>query len=209
MIRKVIENTQPSFFRMNFQPEMTSTRLKSEEIYRECVTSDSLFTAQTRYSANPANTNNTSNNQQQQQSRQEQQDSLSLLQDDVFENDDLFGPPPLPTKSDSKRTPKSKISQLFDDSDSGDELFSAASSGSRSQKSTDFLAAVSSSDKTTKALPKSGGLFDDNNIFGSKDVPDIDIFGAVSKSRDASDDLFDSCGREQHLVTSKSSNIGK
>ncbi|XP_011263923.2 WASH complex subunit 2 isoform X2 [Camponotus floridanus] len=188
-------------------PEMTSTRLKSEEIYRERVTSDSLFTAQT-LSANPASANNNSNNQQQQQSRQEQHNSLSLLQDDVFENDDLFGPPPLPTKSDSKRAPKSKTSLLFDDSDSGDELFSAASSGSRSQKSTDFLAAVSSSEKTTKVLSKSGGLFDDDNIFDSKDAPDIDIFGvAKSKSRDTSDDLFDSRGREQYSVTSKSNNI--
>lgn len=212
MIRKVIENTQPSsFLRMNFQPEMTSTRLKSEEMYCEGVNSDSLFTAQTRYFANPANANSNSNNQQQQQqSRQQQQDSSSLLQDDVFENEDsLFGPPPLPTKSDSKRAPKSKISLLFDDSDSGDELFSAASSGSRSQKSTDFLATVSSSDRTTKALPKSSGLFDDDNIFSSKDAPDIDIFDVVSKSRNTSDDLFDSRGREQYSVTSKSNNIGK
>lgn len=194
---------------MNFQPEMSSTRLKSEEIYRERVTSDSLFAAQTRYPANPANANSNSNNQQQ-QSRQEQQDNSSLLQDDVFENDGLFGPPPLPTKTDSRRAPKSKISLLFDDSDSGDELFSAASSGSRSQKSTDFLAAVSSSDRTAKATPKSsGGLFNDDNIFGSKDAPDIDIFDVASKSRAASNDLFDSRGREQYSATSKSNNVGK
>ncbi|XP_072762382.1 no child left behind isoform X2 [Anoplolepis gracilipes] len=200
-----IDNTAGSGLWMNFQPEMTSTRLKSEEIYRERVTSDSLFTAQTRSPANPVNNNG---NNHQQQSRQEQQDNLSLLQDDVFENDDLFGPPPLPTKSDSKRGPKSKISLLFDDSDSGDELFSAASSGSRSQKSTDFFAAVSSSDRTTKTPARSGGLFDDNNIFGGKDAPDIDIFGVTSKSKDApSDDLFDSRGREQYSVTSKSSNV--
>lgn len=188
---------------------MSSTR-KSEEIdYRERVTSDSLFAAQTRYPANLANANSNSNNQQQ-QSRQEQQDNSSLLQDDVFENDNLFGPPPLPTKSDSKRAPKSKISLLFDDSDSGDELFSAASSGSRSQKSTDFLAAVSSSDRTTKAPPRSGGLFDDDNIFGGKDAPDIDIFDAASKSRDAaSTNLFDDRGREQYSVTSKNNNVGK
>lgn len=175
--------------RVNFQPGMSSTRLRSEEIYRERVTSDSLFAARTRY-PNSAIANN-DNQQQQQQSGQEQQNiSSALLQDDVFENDDLFGPPPLPSKSDSKRTGKSKVSSLFDDSDSGDELFSAASSGSRSQKSTDFHAAVSSNDRT-KPVPKSGGLFDDDvNIFGGKDAPDVDIFGVASKpsSRDAAPD---------------------
>ncbi|KAG5341719.1 WASC2 protein, partial [Acromyrmex charruanus] len=171
-------------------PRMSSTRVKSEEIYRERVTSDSLFTARTYYPANANSTNANSNNQQQQQqqSGQEQQSTSSaLLQDDVFENDDLFEPPPLPSKSDSKRTTKSKISSLFDDSDSGDEFFSAASSGSRSQKSTDFHVTVSSSDRT-KLVPKSGGLFDDDvDIFGSKDAPDVNIFGAASKSgsRDA------------------------
>lgn len=166
------------FLRVNFQPEMTSTRLKSEEIYREHVTSDSLFAARTRH---PINANSDSQ-QQRQQSEQEQPDTSSaLLQDDVFENDDLFGPPPLPSKSDSKRANKSKVSSLFDDSDSGDELFSAASSGSRSQKSTDFHATVSSSDRT-KPVPKSGGLFDDDvDIFGGKDAPDVDIFGVTSK----------------------------
>lgn len=191
---------------MNLQPEMTSTRLRSEEIYREPVTSDSLFAAQTLHPANSANANS---NNQQQQSRQERQDS-SLLQDDVFENDDLFGPPPLPTKSDTRRTPKSKVSSLFDDSDSGDELFSATSSGSRSQKSTEhFLAPISSSDRTKTAT--SGSLFDENDIFGGKDAPDVDIFGVVSKSKEnaASDDLFDNSSREQHSVTSKSNNIGK
>lgn len=168
---------------------MSSTRLRSEEIYRERVTSDSLFAARTRYPSSAIANND--NQQQQQQSGQEQQNiSSALLQDDVFENDDLFGPPPLPSKSDSKRTGKSKVSSLFDDSDSGDELFSAASSGSRSQKSTDFHAAVSSNDRT-KPVPKSGGLFDDDvNIFGGKDAPDVDIFGVASKpsSRDAAPD---------------------
>ncbi|KYN27785.1 PREDICTED: WASH complex subunit FAM21 homolog isoform X2 [Trachymyrmex cornetzi] len=170
-------------------PCMSSTRVKSEEIYRERITSDSLFTARTYYPANANSANaNSDNQQQQQQSGQEQQGTSSaLLQDDVFENDDLFGPPPLPSKSDSKRTTKSKVSSLFDDSDSGDEFFSAASSGSRSQKSTDFHVTVSSNDRT-KSVPKSGGLFDDDvDIFGRKDAPDVDIFGAASKSgsRDA------------------------
>lgn len=191
---------------------MCSTRLKSEEIYRERVTSDSLFTAETR---NPANsnsalTNGSSNQQQQQPSRQlEQQNISSALQDDVFEDDDLFGPPPLPSKSDSKRV-KSKVSSLFDDSDSGDELFSAASSGSRSQKSTDFLATVASADKT-KSTSRGTGLFEDDvDIFGGKDVPDVDLFGATSKSRSkdaVSGSLFDSRSRES--VMSKNTNVDK
>lgn len=170
---------------------MSSTRLKSEEIYRERVTSDSLFAAQTRNSANVNSANANSNNQQ--QSGQEQQDTSSA-RDNVFKNDDLFGPPPLPSKSDSKQTSKSKVSSLFDDSDSGDELFSAASSGSRSQMSTDFHAAVSSNDRT-KPILKSGGLFDDDvDIFGGKDAPDVDIFGVTSKpsSKDAVPNSLDS-----------------
>lgn len=163
---------------------MSSTRVRSEEIYRERVTSDSLFASRTHYPANvnSANANSDNQQQQQQQSGQEQLGTSSaLLQDDVFENDDLFGPPPLPSKSDSKRTTKSKVSSLFDDSDSGDEFFSAASSGSRSQKSTDFHVTVSSSERT-KSVSKSGGLFDDDvDIFGGKDAPDVDIFGATSK----------------------------
>lgn len=200
-----------SFHRVNFHPEMSSTRYKSEEIYRERVTSDSLFTAQTRNLSNSTTSANVNGNsgQQQQLSRQPEQQSStsSALQDDVFENDDLFGPPPLPSKSDSKRV-KSKVSSLFDDSDSGDELFSAASSGSRSQKSTDFLAAVGSADRT-KPAPRGAGLFDDDvDIFGGKDVPDVDLFGAKSRSKDAvSDGLFDSRGRKP--VTSKSSNVDK
>ncbi|XP_011642849.1 WASH complex subunit 2-like [Pogonomyrmex barbatus] len=193
-----IDNTAGSGL-WNFQPWMTSTRLVSEEIYRERVTSDSLFAARTHHPAN-ANSNNPQQQQSQQQSQQQQQSgqerqdiSSALLEDDVFENDDLFGPPPLPSKSDSKRGGKSKVSSLFDDSDSGDELFSAASSGSRSQKSTDVHVAVTSSDRA-KLAPKTGGLFDDDDvdIFGDRDVPDVDIFGVTSKptSRDvAPDDL--------------------
>lgn len=179
---------------------MSSTRLKSEEIYREPITSDSLFAAQTRNSAdfNSALVNANSNNQQQPRQEQHEQGTSSLLQDDVFENDDLFGPPPLPSKSDSKRV-KSKVSSLFDDSDSGDELFSAASSGSRSQKSTDLLATAPLSDKI-KSAAQGGGLFDDDmDIFGSKDCPDVDIFGTASKSRSrdtVSNGLFDNHSQE-------------
>ncbi|XP_014477098.1 PREDICTED: WASH complex subunit FAM21C [Dinoponera quadriceps] len=208
-----IDNTAGSGLWLNFHPEMCSTRLRSEEIYRERVTSDSLFTARTRNPANSAsaNPNGNSNQQQQQLSRQpEQQNNVSsALQDDVFENDDLFGPPPLPSKSDSKRV-KSKVSSLFDDSDSGDELFSAASSGSRSQKSTDFLGTVASADRT-KPASRGAGLFDDDiDIFAGKDVPDVDLFGVTSKprSKDAtSDSLFDNRAREP--VASKNGNVDK
>lgn len=154
---------------------MTSTRLKSEEIYRERVVSDSLFSAQTRnpISVTPNSTNN--------QSRRESNENvLSTEQDDVFENEDLFGPPPLP-KADSKLA-KSKVSSLFDDSDSGDELFSTTSSGSRSQKSSDFFTSGGQHPEKAKTTPRKG-LFDEEiDIFGNKDSPDIDIFGIASKS---------------------------
>ncbi|KAL0133374.1 hypothetical protein PUN28_000842 [Cardiocondyla obscurior] len=185
-----INNTLGSIW--NFQPEASSTRrsLKSEEIYRERVTSDSLFTARTQHPANSVNANSDSQQQQHQSGQQEQQNASALLQDDVFDNDDLFGPPPLPSKSDSKKASKSKVSSLFDDSDSGDELFSAASSGSRSQKSTDYHSTVSSD--RTKSASKSAGLFDDNvDIFGGKDVPDVDIFSQNSKMEPKKISLFD------------------
>ncbi|XP_012217073.2 WASH complex subunit 2-like isoform X1 [Linepithema humile] len=191
---------------------MSSTRLRSgdEEIYRERVTSDSLFVARTNQPVD-ASSANANDNTQQQPSRQEQDIFSPAQQDSVFENDDLFGPPPLPSKSDSKRAAKSKVSSLFDDSDSGDELFSAASSGSRSQKSTDFLGAAAPSNDRAKPLPRSGGLFDDDvDIFGGKDAPDVDIFGVTSKSKTrdvVSDDLFDSRGQDS--IAAKNSNADK
>ncbi|XP_017889320.1 WASH complex subunit 2 isoform X2 [Ceratina calcarata] len=152
----------------DFQPQMTSTRLKSEELYRERVVSDSLFVARTR---NPANATSNSTNVQ---SQNESVENISV-QDDVFENEDLFGPPPL-SKTDSKSA-KSKVSSLFDDSDSGDELFSTTSSGSRSQKSSDFLTAT---DKIKSTEGK--GLFEEEiDIFDNKDSPDVDIFGITPK----------------------------
>ncbi|XP_076640579.1 PWP1 homolog no child left behind [Colletes latitarsis] len=173
-----INNTGGSSLDDDFQPQMTSTRLKSEEIYRERITSDSLFTPRTRNPINATNANSFSTQLQEEQN----EDTASIRQDDVFENEDLFGPPPLP-KADSKAV-KSKVQSLFDDSDSGDELFyiSTTSSGSRSQKSSDFLTNISQHpDKSKFAQRRS--LFDENiDIFGSKDSPDVDIFGIASKS---------------------------
>ncbi|XP_076753674.1 PWP1 homolog no child left behind isoform X2 [Xylocopa sonorina] len=167
-----INNTGGSSIGVDFQPQMTSTGLKSEEIYRERVRSDSLFAARTR---NPANATTNSNNQPQ----NETIGDISSIQDDVFESDDLFGPPPLP-KANSKPT-KSKVSSLFDDSDSGDELFSTTSSGSRSQKSSDLLTAASQYSEKMKSTQRRG-LFDEEiNIFDNKDSPDVDIFGITPK----------------------------
>jgi len=182
---------------------MCSREPKSEEIYRERITSDNLFT-QTRDPAISINDN--SNNQQHQQQQEQQNISSMLLQDDIFEND-LFGPPPLSSKTDLKRTVKSKVSSLFDDSDSGDELFSAASSGSRSQKSTEFFAATSSNDKTK---PKdSGPLFDDNDLFGGKDAPEVNIFSAVSKSKRTQDDSDGLFGERSQNSIASTYNISK
>ncbi|CAL7951506.1 unnamed protein product [Xylocopa violacea] len=165
-----INNTGGSSIGVDFQPQMTSTGLKSEEIYRERVRSDSLFAARTR---NPANLTTNSN-----QPQNETIGDISSIQDDVFESDNLFGPPPLP-KANTKPT-KSKVSSLFDDSDSGDELFSTTSSGSRSQKSSDLLTASQYSEKMKSTQRR--GLFDEEiNIFDNKDSPDVDIFGITPK----------------------------
>ncbi|XP_058798481.1 WASH complex subunit 2 isoform X2 [Phymastichus coffea] len=86
----------------DFQPLMSSSRLKSEEIYRERVASDSLFAA----------------------SKSSQQ---PLPRQDVSEEpEDVFGPPPLPKAGDNSK-PKSKVASLFDDSDSDDDLFGSPS----------------------------------------------------------------------------------
>lgn len=161
-------------FSVDFQPQMTSTLLKSEEIYRERISNDSLFTARTQNAVNVTSISNSTNNQPQEESIE---DISSIQQDDVFENEDLFGPPPLP-KADSKPA-KSKIPSLFDDSDSGDELFSTTSSGSRSQRSSDLLTSQYS-DKIKSTQRK--GLFDEEiDIFDNKDSPDVDIFGIIPK----------------------------
>ena len=81
----------------------------------------------------------------------------SIFDDD---DDDLFGPPPLPKINKKSAAPKQKVISIFDDSDSDNDLFSNANSGSRSQP------AVSSSQTTKKSI------FDDE---------DDDIFGNLKK----------------------------
>ncbi|XP_076278814.1 PWP1 homolog no child left behind [Lasioglossum baleicum] len=171
-----INITEGSSTSVDFQPSMTSSRLKSEEIYRERVGSDSLFNARSRNPVNVTLNSNSTGNQAQEEAVAEP----SLIQeDDVFENEELFGPPPLP-KADSK--PKSKVSFPFDDSDSGDELFSTTSSGSRSQKSTDFLTGVPQLSDKSKVTQRRGLFDEDIDIFNSKDSPDVDIFGIATKT---------------------------
>ncbi|XP_076642805.1 PWP1 homolog no child left behind isoform X2 [Halictus rubicundus] len=171
-----INITEGSSISVDFPPSMTSTRLKSEEIYRERVASDSLFTARSRNPVNDTSNSNSTGNQAQEEPVEE---PSSTQEDDVFENEELFGPPPLP-KADSK--PKSKVSFPFDDSDSGDELFSTTSSGSRSQKSTDFLTGVPQLSDKSKVTQRRGLFDEDIDIFDSKDSPDVDIFGVASKT---------------------------
>ncbi|XP_015434595.1 PREDICTED: WASH complex subunit FAM21 [Dufourea novaeangliae] len=140
------------------------------------VASDSLFTAR---SPNPVNATANSNLTSNQPQEEPTEESISTQEDDVFENEDLFGPPPLP-KADTKPV-KSKVSFLFDDSDSGDELFSTTSSGSRSQKSTDFLTAAGTQYSDKAKVTQRKGLFDEDiDVFGSKDSPDVDIFGIAA-----------------------------
>ncbi|XP_012288350.1 WASH complex subunit 2 [Orussus abietinus] len=166
-----INITFGSGFGADFHPVVTSTRLKSEEIFRERVVSDSLFEGPSRRRGS----NNSAGNSN--RPREERIEEVSDRQSDVFEND-LFGPPPLPKSGDKS---KSKVVSLFDNSDSGDELFSNTSSGSRSQKSADFLVATPHSLEKSKP-PQRKGLFDDEfDIFGSKDSPDVDIFGRKSR----------------------------
>ncbi|CAK9816256.1 WASH complex subunit 2 [Anthophora quadrimaculata] len=173
-----INNTGGSSIAVDFQPQMTSTRLKSEEIYRERVASDSLFTAPTRNATNA--TLNSNSNFVNNQLQEELIGNFSVTrQDDVFENEDLFGPPPLP-KASSKPT-KSKVPSLFDDSDSGDELFSTISSGSRSQRSNDFLTNTSQYTDKNKSIQRRGPFDEEIDIFGNKDSPDVDIFGIIPK----------------------------
>lgn len=144
---------------------MTSTRLKSEDIYRERAISDSLYAPPSQL-PDSTNSNSSRNLNQLLENRVEES---SRYQDNIFdeEDDDVFGPPPLP-KGDAK-SPKSKVISLFDDSDSEDELFFSSNSKSRSQKSVDISTKPQFQDKAKSS--KKISLFDDDDddIFGAKD----------------------------------------
>ena len=152
---------------------MTSTRLKSEDIYRERITSDSLYAASTQDTGN-TNSNSSRNVNQTREDRVEE--SLHF-QDEIFD-DDVFGPPPLP-KGDAKSS-KSKVISLFDDSDSEDELFFSSGSKSQSQKSVNVSTKSQFQDKS-KSSKKISLFDDDDDIFGVKDSPDVDIFAVDTK----------------------------
>ncbi|CAD6237265.1 GSCOCG00002222001-RA-CDS [Cotesia congregata] len=183
------------------RPQMESTRLISEELSRERLTSDSLLNQRSRQQGEEVNSGRdvsapasggavqehlTTN------SSSTSKSNASSKEVNIFD-DDVFSPPPLP-KNDIKS--KSKVVSLFDDSDSGDDLFSNTSSGSRSQKSADVLThsnnnlphklAQEAKSKINQTKLKHS-LFDDDNdkiedIFGSADDSDIDIF-ARQKSK--------------------------
>ncbi|XP_063988289.1 WASH complex subunit 2 isoform X2 [Diachasmimorpha longicaudata] len=164
------------------EPQMESTRLLSEEIYRERVPSDSLFHPSSHQSDATENSiadSHMIHNQAHHQTRNQ-----TTRHDDIFDNDDVFGPPPLP-KANSKS--KSKVNSLFDDSDSGDDLFSNTSSGSRSQKSAEQAASQYVEKPKINVSARGGSLFDaDVDVFLNPSVPDIDIFaesGTCQKSK--------------------------
>lgn len=163
------------FSSVDFQPQWESTRLKSEEIYRERFPSDSLFEGRGR---NPESTNSIDNS-----SLREHNEGRFI--GDTLDTDDVFGPPPLPKHNDSK-------------SKSNEDLFSNSSSESRSHKSLDLLLAAGESQYDVKITSdRSGGLFDEDiDIFGGGDAPQIDIFGEAFKPSN-----FVSRGSSQQPVT--------
>lgn len=159
---------------------MESTRLRSEEIYREPILSDSLLTSPVnKPQIIPSIINEYSYNNKSQSTQESSKlnDNYDDNDEDDDDDDDVFSPPPLPQKTTSKI--KSKVSSsLFDDSDSGDDLFSNTSSGSRSQKSTtDHQPATTQQYNEKSKIIKSRGLFDEPyDLFTNTSVPDIDIF---------------------------------
>ncbi|XP_043271862.1 WASH complex subunit 2 [Venturia canescens] len=159
-------NTVNNTLGADFQPEWESTRLKSEEIYRERFASDSLFEGR---GANAESTNSTDSNQRQHNVARFIAETLDTGREEDFDVDDVFGPPPLPKHNDSK-------------SKSNDDLFSNSSSESRSHKSFDLLATGESQYDVKITSDRGGGLFDEDiDIFGSGDAPQIDIFGEAFK----------------------------
>ncbi|XP_008559986.1 WASH complex subunit 2 isoform X1 [Microplitis demolitor] len=227
------------------RPQMESTRLTSEELSRERLTSDSLLNQRTRQRADAVAVNSgrdviISNPapgvsvQENLSSRSKNNINSSSKEVNLFD-DDVFSPPPL-SKNDIKS--KSKVMSLFDDSDSGEDLFSNTSSGSRSQKSADILGNSNNylinqkqeaQEVKSKVIKQKNNLFDDQktdgDIFGSVNVPDIDIFaGQKSKSNSpaVSSDLLSNKAASVNiseeiaqvkslpsLLGKKSSNVGK
>ncbi|XP_033223849.1 WASH complex subunit 2C isoform X2 [Belonocnema kinseyi] len=162
-----INNTDGSSLGVDFQPQMTSTRLKSDDLYRERAISDSLYAPHSQL-PDSTNSNSSRNLNQLLENRVEES---SHYQDNIFDDeDDVFGPPPLP-KGGAKSS-KPKVISLFDDSESEDELFFSANSKSRSQKSVDCSPKPQFQDKDKAKSSKKISLFDDD------DDDDDDIFGA-------------------------------
>ncbi|KAJ8688343.1 hypothetical protein QAD02_024138 [Eretmocerus hayati] len=111
-------------------------------------------------------------------------------------HEDVFGPPPLPKPSDSKV--KSKVASLFDDSDSGDDLFASPSPGS--VRSGIGGERISSSRAPSSSKSKRLNLFDDDDddeaddhLFGSRDAPGVNLFSSapISSISRIADGLFD------------------
>lgn len=139
---------------VDFQPPMTSTGLKSEELDRERVSSDNLFTT---VKENKIPSNN-----------------------DIFDDDDddVFCPPPLPKAN--EKSSKSKVISLFDDSDTDDELFAnSISKYNQSEKGVDLKKSESKEKpKTSKKI----SIFDDDDDDDDNEDNNDDIFAVKSSS---------------------------
>ncbi|KAK0176487.1 hypothetical protein PV328_000618 [Microctonus aethiopoides] len=171
----------------HWNPQMESTRLPSDELYRERVTSDSLLNTKTRQQVSN-NSGVIASNDNPSSSSNRIRESNNIYEENLFDNDDddddVFSPPPLPN---NKSKSVSKVTSLFDDSDSGDDLFSNTSSGSRSQKSADILTNLTQQQlvEKFKSGQKRVGLFDEGvDIFANKNSSssaDISTSGLTSK----------------------------